>query len=81
MSDLTSERINGIIRKIFVVLLIVFCALWLFSCVSSCGSGSGSRKSSSYHECHVCGERATEKIDSYWYCSYHAAMVRAVTGD
>lgn len=51
---------------------------------SSYSSGSsysgGSSSSSSSHECYVCGKSASEKVGSYWYCSTHAAWVRAASG-
>ena len=47
---------------------------------SSYYGSSSSSSSSSFHECYVCGKSASEKVGSYWYCSKHAAWVRAASG-
>ncbi len=69
---------------VVVVAVIVLIAL-LASCTggSSSSYSSSSRTSSrstSSHKCYVCGKAANQKIESYWYCSTHAAMVRTVMG-
>lgn len=42
---------------------------------SSTRSSSSSSSYSSSNECYVCGESASKKVRSYWYCSKHAKLV------
>ncbi len=69
--------------------IIVVAVIVLIALLASCTGGSSRRSSYSSrtsspsttsHECYVCGKAATQKVGSYWYCTTHAAMVRAAAG-
>lgn len=69
-------------KRIICVLLIVTLVTALVACGGSSRRSSSSYSSSSSkttsHKCYVCGETASRKYGSHYYCNYCYAMVKTV---
>lgn len=66
---------------VIVVIVLVILAALLGSCDDSSSKSSSSGSSSyggSSHSCYVCGEPASHKYGSHYYCTTHYAMVKTV---
>lgn len=76
-------------KRLIAVLLLAACLISLAACSSGSSYSSydddddygynyGGSGSSSSHECYVCGDSASLKYGSHYYCSTHWAMVKTV---
>lgn len=70
-----------IVMMVIMSILLAGCSGSSYSYSGGSSSYSGSGSSYSSHECYVCGKSASQKVGSHWYCSTHAAMVRAASGN